>query len=95
MKIQPLFDRVLVKQLQPNSKKTVSGFILPENTNERPVSAEVIAVGPGLENDDKITQMVLEVGDKVLFTKYVGVEFKFDDENFIIIKQTDVLAVIK
>lgn len=94
MKIKPLFDRVLVKLIKEETKKTASGLILPENASERPLMAKVVEVGPGIEGKDK-TEMILEIDDVVIFHKYAGVEFKFEDDSYVIIKQQDALAKIK
>ena len=95
MKIQPLFDRVVIKQVKNEKEKHVGGLVLPESSQERPLVAEVIAVGEGLETDGKLSKMVVEKGDKVLFSKYAGSTYKIDNEELIIIRQTDILAILK
>ena len=90
MKLVPLGDRVVLKQLIAE-ETTKSGIVLPGQEKEKPQQAEVIAVGPGTED----VKMEVEVGDKIIYSKYSGTEVKLDDEKFIIVKQEDILAVIK
>lgn len=90
MKLVPLADRVVLKQFEAE-EKTKSGIILSSGSQEKPLEAEVIAVGPGTED----VKMELSVGDKVFYTKYAGTEIKFEGEDYIIIKQSEVLAVVK
>ena len=94
MNLKPLFDRVI---LSPEKKveKSVGGLMLPSASQEKSQIATVIAVGEGGLIDGKNVEMKLNVGDRVLYTKYAGNEFKLDGEEYIIIKQTDILAVIK
>jgi len=89
MKLVPLADRVILKQLVAE-ETTASGIVLPGQAQEKPQMAEVVAVGPGTEE----VKMELEVNDKVVFSKYAGTEVKIDGEELIIIKQQDVLAVV-
>ena len=90
MKLVPLGDRVVLKQLIAE-ETTKSGIVLPGQEKEKPQQAEVIAVGPGTAD----VKMEVEVGDKIIFSKYSGTEVKLDDDKFIIVKQEDILAVIK
>ena len=90
MKLVPLGDRVVLKQLIAE-ETTKSGIVFPGQEKEKPQQAEVIAVGPGTED----VKMEVEVGDKIIFSKYSGTEVKLDDDKFIIVKQEDILAVIK
>ena len=90
MKLVPLGDRVVLKQLIAE-ETTKSGIVLPGQEKEKPQQAEVIAVGPGTED----VKMEVEVGDKIIFSKYSGTEVKLEDDKFIIVKQEDILAVIK
>ena len=94
MKLVPLGDRVVIKQLVAE-EKTKSGIILPDNAKEKPQEAEVIAVGPGGMVNGKEVKMQVKVGDKVLYSKYAGTEFKIDKEEFIIVRQDDILATVK
>ena len=94
MKLVPLGDRVVLKQLEAE-ETTKSGIVLPGQSKEKPQQAEVIAVGPGGVVDGKEVTMQVKVGQKVIYSKYAGTEVKLDDEEFIIVKQNDVLAVIE
>ena len=94
MKLVPLADRVILKQLEAE-QTTKSGIVLPGQEKEKPQQAEVIAVGPGGVVDGKEIKMEVKTGDKVIYSKYAGTEVKLDDEKFIIVKQSDILAVIE
>ena len=94
MKLTPLGDRVVLKQLVAE-ETTKSGIVLPGQSEEKPQQAEVIAVGPGGVVDGKEVKMEVKVGDNVIFSKYSGTEVKLDEEEFIIVKQNDILAVIE
>ncbi len=94
MKLVPLGDRVVIKQLVAE-EKTKSGIILPDNAKEKPKEAEVIAVGPGGMVNGKEVKMQVKVGDKVIYSKYAGTEFKMDKEEYIIVRQDDILAIVK
>ena len=94
MKLSPLGDRIVLKQLEAE-ETTKSGIVLPGQSKEKPQQAEVIAVGPGGVVDGKEVKMQVKVGQKVIYSKYAGTEVKLDDEEFIIVKQNDVLAVIE
>ena len=94
MKIVPLGDRVVLKQLEAE-QTTKSGIVLPGQEKEKPQQAEVIAVGPGGVVDGKEIKMEVKAGDKVIYSKYAGTEVKLEDEKFIIVKQSDILAVIE
>ncbi len=94
MKLSPLGDRVVLKQLEAE-ETTKSGIVLPGQGKEKPQQAEVIAVGPGGMVDGKEVAMQVKVGQKVIYSKYAGTEVKLEDEEFIIVKQNDVLAVIE
>ena len=94
MRLQPLGDRVVLKQLTAEAT-TKSGIVLPGQEKEKPQQAEVVAVGPGGMVDGKEIAMCVKVGDKVIYSKYAGTEVKLEDEKFIIVKQSDILAVIE
>ena len=94
MKLVPLGDRVVLKQLVAE-ETTKSGIVLPGQTNEKPQQAEVVAVGPGGNVDGKEVEMQVSVGDKVIYSKYSGTEVELDDEEYIVVRQNDILAVIK
>ncbi len=89
-KIQPLADRVLLKP-QAAEEKTVGGIIIPDSAKEKPLRGEVLAVGEGTKDE----QMVLKAGDQVLYSKYAGTELELDGEKYLIMRQSDVLAIIK
>ena len=90
MKLVPLGDRVVLEQLEAE-ETTKSGIVLPGQNKEKPQQAEVIAVGPGTEE----VKMEVSVGDNVIFSKYAGTEVKVEDTEYIIVKQGDILAVLK
>ena len=94
MKLVPLGDRVVLKQLVAE-ETTKSGIVLPGQNKEKPQQAEVIAVGPGGMVEGKEVKMEVKVGDKVIYSKYSGTEVKIDDEEVIIVKQSDILAIIQ
>ena len=93
MTIKPLQDRVVVKMLEAE-ETTKSGIILTASAKEKPQVAEIIAVGPGGMVDGKEVQMTLTPGQKVIMSKYAGTEVKCDDEEYIIVRQSDILAVV-
>ena len=94
MKLVPLGDRVVLKQLIAE-ETTKSGIVLPGENKEKPQQAEVLAVGPGGMVDGKEIKMEVKVGDKVIYSKYSGTEVKIDEEEYIIVKQADILAIIQ
>ena len=94
MKIRPLFDRVVIKSCEVE-ETTKSGLILTGNAKEKPQMAEVIAVGPGGVVDGQDVTMSVNVGDKVIYSKYAGNEVKLDGEEYIIVRQSDILAVVE
>ncbi len=94
MKIRPLADRVVIKMLEAE-EKTASGIVLPGAAQEKPQMAEVLEVGPGGIVDGKEIVMELKVGDKVLFQKYAGTEVKIDGQEYTILRQSEILAVVE
>ncbi|MGN1034710.1 MAG: co-chaperone GroES [Oscillospiraceae bacterium] len=94
MKIKPLSDRVVVKMVEAE-ETTKSGIILAGSAKEKPQVAEIVAVGPGGLVDGKEVKMFLNVGEHVLIGKYAGTEIKFDGEEYTILRQSDVLAVVE
>lgn len=94
MKLKPLFDKVVVKQIK-EQEQSIGGIFLPTAAKEKQEIAEVIAVGEGGIVDGKDIKMVVKTGDKVLYSKYAGSEFKIDGEEVIIIKQSDILAIVE
>ena len=93
MKLVPLGDKVVLKQLVAE-ETTKSGIVLPGQAKEKPQQAEVIAVGPGGMVDGTEVAMQVKVGDKVIYSKYAGTEVKLEDEEFIIVRQNDIVAVV-
>ena len=94
MKLSPLWDKVVLKQLEAE-ETTASGIVLPGNAQEKPQQAEVIAVGPGGVVDGKEVKMQVSVGDKVIYSKYAGTEVKLGDEEFIVVRQNDIVAIVE
>ena len=94
MKLSPLGDRVVLKQLEAE-ETTKSGIVLPGQSKEKPQQAEVVAVGPGGVIDGKEVKMQVSVGQKVIFSKYAGTEVKVDGEELIIVRQSDILAIVE
>lgn len=95
MKIRPLNDRLLVKRLAEEAK-TAGGIIIPDSAKEKPAEGEVVAVGPGKLND-KGERVALQVkaGDRVLFSKYGGTEVKLDSEDYLIMREDDILGIVE
>ena len=93
MKLAPLGDRVVLKQLEAE-ETTKSGIVLPGNAQEKPQQAEIIAVGPGGIVDGKEVEMQVAVGDKVIYSKDAGTEVKLDGEEFIVVRQNDIVAKV-
>mgnify|MGYP003769497771 CR=1 FL=1 len=94
MKLIPLGDKVVLKQLVAE-ETTKSGIVLPGQAQEKPQQAEVIAVGPGGMVDGKEVTMHVKEGDRVIYSKYAGTEVEIEDEEFIIVKQSDIVAIIE
>jgi chaperonin GroES len=95
MKFRPLHDRVVVRRLE-GEEKTKGGIIIPDTAKEKPQEGEVIAVGPGKVTDDgKLQPMGVKVGDKILFGKYSGSEVKLVDEEYLIMREEDVLGILQ
>ena len=94
MTLVPLGDRVVLKQVEAE-ETTKSGIVLPGQAQEKPQQAEVVAVGPGGVVEGKEVKMEVEVGDKVIYSKYSGTEVKMDGTEYIIVKQNDILAIVK
>jgi chaperonin GroES len=96
MKLRPLNDKIIVKPLKAE-EKTKSGIIIPDSAKERPQEAEVVAVGPGKVNETTGARnpIDLKAGDKVLYSKYSGTEFKLDGDDVLMLDEGDVLAVIE
>lgn len=93
MKIKPIFDRVVLT-VETTKEKTASGIMLPEMAQEKSQIGKVVATGSGLDLDGNKIEMQVKVGDRVLFSKFAGVEIKVDEENFVVLRQTDILAIL-
>ncbi len=94
MTLKPLFDRVVIRNIE-TEEVTKGGILLTSAAKEKPQMAEVLAVGPGGMVDGKEIGMVVKVGDKVVYSKYAGTEVKLDGQEVIIVKQSDILAVVE
>ncbi|WP_194608277.1 co-chaperone GroES [Clostridium vitabionis] len=94
MKLEPLFDRVVLKPIVAE-ETTKAGIILPGEAKEKPQQAEVVAVGPGGVVDGKEIKMQVKAGETVIYSKYSGTDVEIDDEKYVIVKQNDILAIVK
>lgn len=94
MKFKPLFDRVVIKNLE-KSKTTKSGIFIPETVGDEPIYGEVVAIGNGDYFDGKKSEMAVSPKDKVLYNKYGATPFKIDSEEFVVLRQSDILGVFK
>jgi chaperonin GroES len=95
VKFKPLHDRVLVRRIE-SDERTKGGIIIPDTAKEKPMEAEVIAVGSGTRSDDgKITPLDVKPGDRVLFGKWSGTEVKIDGEELLIMKESDIMGIIE
>jgi len=94
MNVKPMEDRVILKSMEAQ-EKTAGGIFIPDNAKEKPQKGEVVAVGPGKINDKgQRNEMTLKIGDKVLYGKYAGTEVTVDGEEYLIVRESDVLAVV-
>lgn len=94
MKLVPLGDKVVLQQLAAE-ETTKSGIVLPGQAKEKPQQAEVVAVGPGGMVDGKEVTMQVKVGDKVIYSKYAGTEVKLGEDEYIVVKQNDIVAIVE
>jgi len=94
MNIKPLGDRIVIKVLE-KEEKTKGGIVLPDTAKEKPQKGEVLAVGSGEIIDGQKVPLEVKVGDKIIFSKYAGTEIKMEDEEYLILRQSDVLAIIQ
>ena len=94
MKIRPLSDRVVIKLVEAE-EKTKSGIILPDSAREKPQEAVVVAVGPGKVVDGKLVPMQVKTGDNVIYSEYAGTEVKFEEEEYTIVGQDDIIAIVE
>jgi len=92
--IQPLADRVLVKRLEDDEEQKVGGIIIPDTAKEKPQEAEVVAVGPGQLDGGSRVALEVKAGDKVLIGKYSGTEVKVDGDDYLIMREDDILAIV-
>ncbi|MBF0146018.1 MAG: co-chaperone GroES [Magnetococcales bacterium] len=93
-KFRPLHDRIVVKRLEQD-QKSIGGIIIPDTAKEKPIQGEVLAVGKGAINEDgKVRPLEVKAGDRVLFAKYAGTEVKLDGEEFLIMRESDVMGII-
>jgi chaperonin GroES len=92
--VKPLADRVVVRPLS-REEKTASGIVLPDTAKEKPQEGEVIAVGPGRYEDGKRVELEVKVGDRVIFSKYAGTEVKIDNDELLILRESDILAIVE
>lgn len=93
MNLKPLADRVIIKAL-PMEEKTKSGIIMPDTAKEKPQEGEIVAVGPGRMEKGERIGLDVKVGDRVIYSKYAGTEIKSDGEEYLILKEIDILAII-
>ncbi len=95
MKIRPLHDRVIVKRME-EERKTASGIVIPDSATEKPDQGEIMAVGKGKTSDDgKLQAMNVKVGDRILFGKYAGQTFKMDGQEYITMREDDIIGVVE
>lgn len=95
LNIKPLGDRALVKRIEPEEQK-LGGIYIPDSAKERPQEAEVIAVGPGKRDDDgKLVPLSIKAGDRVLLSKYGGTDVKYGDEDYQLVREDDILAIVE
>lgn len=95
MKVRPLHDRVLIKRIE-EKESVKGGIIIPDTAKEKPMEGEVVAVGPGkIDEDGKRSAMDVKEGDRILFGKYAGTEIKIDDQDYLIMREEEILAVLQ
>jgi chaperonin GroES len=94
MNIKPLADRVLIEPIEQQEEK-VGSIIIPDTAKEKPQEGKVIAVGPGRQENGKVVPLQVKVGDRVLYGKYAGTEIKKDGKEYLIVRESDILAVIE
>lgn len=96
MKIKPLADRVIVKPSDEAESKTAGGIIIPDTAKEKPQEGKIVAVGKGkLDESGKVIKMNVKVGDKILYSKYGGTEIKYDGKEYLIMSESDILAIFE
>src|SRR5947209_17857822 len=95
MNIRPLYDRIVVKRIENDAEKTLGGLFIPDSAKEKPQEAEVIAVGKGKRLEDgKVIPLDVQVGDRILFGKYSGSDIKLDQEEYLIMREDEVLGIL-
>ena len=94
MQLKPLGDRVILQE-QEAEEKTQSGIILPDSAKEKPQAAVVVAVGPGTDKNGKKVEMQVKPGDKVIYSQYSGTDVKIEEEKYIIVNQSDIIAIVE
>lgn len=92
--VKPLADRVLVRPVD-REEKTQSGILLPDTAKEKPQEGEIVAAGPGRIEDGKRIELEVKVGDRVIYSKYAGTEVKVDDQELLILRESDILAIVE
>lgn len=92
--IKPLGDRIVLR-MREREEKTVGGIVLPGTVKDAPQEAEVVAVGPGHYEDGKLVAVAVKAGDRVIFSKYSGTEVKYDNVEYLIVRETDILAIVE
>ena len=96
MKIRPLYDRIVVKRIEETADKTAGGLFIPDSAKEKPQEGEVMAVGQGKRADDgKLIPLDVKAGDRILFGKYSGSDIKLDNEEYMIMREDEVLGVLE
>jgi chaperonin GroES len=95
MNIRPLYDRIVVKRIETQDEKTAGGLIIPDSAKEKPQEGEVVAIGKGKRLEDgKVVPLDVQVGDRILFGKYSGSEIKLDGNDFLIMREDEVLGIL-
>jgi len=96
MNIRPLYDRIVVKRIEDDTEKTAGGLYIPDSAKEKPQQGEVVAAGQGKRNDDgKLIALDVKAGDRILFGKYSGSDIKMDGNEYLIMREDEVLGVIE
>jgi chaperonin GroES len=96
MKIRPLYDRIVVKRIEESAEKTAGGLFIPDSAKEKPQEGEVVAVGQGKRTEDgKLIPLDVKAGDRILFGKYSGSDIKIDGEEYLIMREDEVLGVLE
>jgi chaperonin GroES len=96
MNIRPLYDRIVVKRIEDDTEKTAGGLFIPDSAKEKPQQGEVVAVGQGKRNEDgKLIPLDVKAGDRILFGKYSGSDIKLDNNEYLIMREDEVLGVLE